>query len=268
MQPQIEFSHVLVELSVNRNDPCEILRELISNLYDAKAQSIFYAPLQDRNGFVFLDDGAGLSTTEKRNGITPWEAFFSIGKSTKKKGEDIGYKCQGSKLCFACQRILVATTAHKQQGWNFIVIENPRSNLNVDVNISPGASTDIETTLTDFYKSASSSSSDALAALSLQLSAVSATSGTLIAIDQLETESFTKYFATSLEFSSTYLYNYMRFYSCHGAIRSINKNQGFSAAQVLQISKSIYQASFFVFDGSEFQSIEFGFPIPGYSAGP
>ncbi len=110
MTPQIEFKHVLGELSVNRNDPCEVLRELISNSYDANASHIVYMPLKDRHGLVFLDDGTGLNHQTSINGITPWEAFFSIGKSTKKQGDSIGYKCQGSKLCFACARILVAST--------------------------------------------------------------------------------------------------------------------------------------------------------------
>ena len=60
MNPQIEFKHVLGELSVNRNDPCEVLRELVSNSYDAHASHIVYMPLKDRNGMVFLDDGSGL----------------------------------------------------------------------------------------------------------------------------------------------------------------------------------------------------------------
>jgi hypothetical protein len=98
INPQIEFRHVLNELSVNRHDPCEVLRELISNSYDAKAKNILYVPLKDQRGFAFFDDGTGLDTNKQIHGITPWAAFFSIGKSTKQQGDGIGYKCQGSKL--------------------------------------------------------------------------------------------------------------------------------------------------------------------------
>lgn len=35
--PTISYTHILSELSVNRKDPCEVIRELISNSYDAKA---------------------------------------------------------------------------------------------------------------------------------------------------------------------------------------------------------------------------------------
>ena len=42
LTPQVDFSRVLKEISVNRNDPCEIIRELVSNSYDAKAKNIWY----------------------------------------------------------------------------------------------------------------------------------------------------------------------------------------------------------------------------------
>jgi hypothetical protein len=130
MHPHIEFSHILNELSVNRNDPCEVIREIISNAYDAAASKILYAPLEEESGFLFFDNGVGLSSDEAINGVTPYEAFFSIGKSTKKKGESIGYKCQGAKLCFAATRILVITRSAKEADWRAIRIENPRQVLN------------------------------------------------------------------------------------------------------------------------------------------
>ena len=103
--PIISYNHILSELSVNSQDPCEVIRELISNSYDAKASQIQIYPLIKENGFIFFDDGIGLNETEETNGITPYRAFFSIGKSTKVQGDYIGYKCQGSKLCFASKKI-------------------------------------------------------------------------------------------------------------------------------------------------------------------
>ena len=64
MQPRIEFKHVLGELSVNRHDPCEVLRELISNSYDANATKIIYSPLNEERGLIFYDNGSGLNTTK------------------------------------------------------------------------------------------------------------------------------------------------------------------------------------------------------------
>lgn len=43
--PDISYTHVLSELSVNRKDPCEVIRELISNSYDAQASIIEIYPL-------------------------------------------------------------------------------------------------------------------------------------------------------------------------------------------------------------------------------
>lgn len=112
LTPQVDFSRVLKEISVNRNDPCEIIRELISNSYDAKAKNIWYAPLKGK--VIFLDDGEGLSMHDQ-NGISALESFFSIGKSTKLNGgESIGYKCQGSKLCFASKAVTVITKTVKR----------------------------------------------------------------------------------------------------------------------------------------------------------
>lgn len=152
LRPKIEFRHVLGELSVNRNDPCEVIRELISNSYDAEASNMVYAPIGEEKGFAFFDDGTGLSSTEEINEITPYEAFFSIGKSTKLKGEAIGYKCQGSKLCFACQRIIVITKCLSEKNWRSIVIENPRDKLTIDYDITPKTEESPWITLSDFLQ--------------------------------------------------------------------------------------------------------------------
>ncbi len=127
--PIISYSHILSELSVNREDPCEVIRELISNSYDAKASQIQIYPLLQEKGFIFFDDGIGLSETEEINGITPYIAFFSIGKSTKIPGESIGYKCQGSKLCFASKKITIITKCSDEPSWRYISIDNPKKNI-------------------------------------------------------------------------------------------------------------------------------------------
>ncbi|NEN89029.1 MAG: hypothetical protein F6K48_08965, partial [Okeania sp. SIO3H1] len=85
--PVISYSHILSELSVNREDPCEVIRELVSNSYDADASQIHIYPLLQEKGFIFFDNGTGLSETKETNGVTPYCAFFSIGKSTKIQGE-------------------------------------------------------------------------------------------------------------------------------------------------------------------------------------
>jgi len=74
--PEIDYKHVLSELSVNRKDPCEVIRELISNSYDADASKIKIFPLLKEKGFIYFDNGTGLSETTEINGITPYKAFF------------------------------------------------------------------------------------------------------------------------------------------------------------------------------------------------
>jgi len=126
---EVYFDHVLFELSKNRKDPCEIIRELIANSYDAKASKIWIHPLLQYQGFIFFDNGIGISETEEINGITPYKAFFSIGKSTKIFGESIGYKCQGSKLCFAANKFTLITRCQAEKFWRSLSIDNPKSNL-------------------------------------------------------------------------------------------------------------------------------------------
>jgi len=262
MRPQIEFKHVLGELSVNRNDPCEVLRELISNSYDAQALNLAYIPLKDHQGFVFLDDGSGLDTKTKINGITPWEAFFSIGKSTKKQGESIGYKCQGSKLCFACGRILVATTSDRKKGeWFYKTIDNPRINLDTNFDISPSKSKSIETVLDDFIGTATADTASALSHIKDLLSGNTiGKTVTLILIDNLETESYLKHFTVGNNPAESYVYNYIRFYTRHGDVRYLSTTQGFSASQRTQVSNGIKPAEFTIFSNDTISSIPFGYP--------
>lgn len=260
MKPQIEFRHVLSELSVNRNDPCEVLRELVSNSYDAGAKSIYYVPLKDQRGFAFLDDGSGLDSVTEVKGITPWAAFFSIGKSTKNKGDGIGYKCQGSKLCFACARILVATTSGKPKGeWKYKIIDNPRTNLDVSLEIAPDTTLDLPTLLDSFFATPSGDTATALKHLSERVTTLPS-SGTLILIESLDTEDFNKYFAIGSKAEDSYVFNYIRFYTRHGDCRWITAAQGFTAAQRTQLTPGIVGAAFTCFAGKKSTQVPFGYP--------
>lgn len=260
MKPQIEFKHVLGELSVNRNDPCEIIRELISNSYDAEAKNIAYFPLEDQKGLMFFDDGIGLNTSNQKNGITPWEAFFSIGKSTKQKGEGIGYKCQGSKLCFACSRILVATLLNGSKSWLYKIIDNPRNNLDINFDIRPKATEEIELLLHDFYTSNSANTNLAVSALIDFIKSKKIKSGTLIVIDGLDAEAFGKYFSFSKKIEESYVYNYVRFYTRQGDARNLTKTQGFSGSGIAQVTGKLNGADLYVFANKNLIKVPFGYP--------
>jgi len=262
MRPQIEFRHVLGELSVNRNDPCEVLRELVSNSYDAAATHISYLPLKDRQGIAFLDDGIGLDHTTLINGITPWEAFFSIGRSTKKQGDSIGYKCQGSKLCFACSRILVATTRDRTAGeWHYRIFDNPRTNLDTSSDIAPIRSEDINAVLQEFLPTRTADTAASFAHLESLLSGSRlSSSATLIIIDGLETEGYARCFSVGPNARESYVYNYIRFHTKHGDVRHLTAAQGFSPSERRQIVPGVKGAELSIFANGEESLVPFGYP--------
>ena len=111
----------------------------MSNSYDAGAQNIYVIPLYQRKGLLFFDDGSGLSMDEKDavKEVLPYVAFFSIGKGTKTQGEQIGYKCQGSKLCFASRRFSLITRCKGEKDWRWISVRDPKKVLNEKFPIDP-----------------------------------------------------------------------------------------------------------------------------------
>lgn len=260
MQPQISFKHVLSELSVNRTDPCEVIRELISNSYDAKAKNIKYAGIASLRGFIYWDNGIGLDRVEKINDITSWEAFFSIGKSTKTKGESIGYKCQGSKLCFASNRILVLTRTKQDNEWHWHVIENPRQTLGPDIDISPKSTATPWDILVDFVGQSAADTAKVLNEFNENFFNENFKSGTLIAIQNLDVDSFTKHLLGSAPSANSYLANYIRLATKQGDTRKITDDQGFKPSHVKQISAGLAECKLELFDGESFFSVPFGFP--------
>lgn len=260
MKPQIDFKHVLSELSVNRTDPCEVVRELISNSYDAKATNIRYAGIDSLRGFVYWDNGTGLDRLETINNITPWEAFFSIGKSTKTKGDFIGYKCQGSKLCFASNRILVLTKTKQDIEWHGHIIENPRQTLGPDINISPKSTTSPWQILADFVGQSATDAAKVLNEFNEGFFTQHFKTGTLIAIQNLDVDSFTKHLLGSAPTENSYLANYIRLATKHGDTRKIFEQQGFKPSHVKQISTGITECKLELFDGESFSPVPFGFP--------
>ncbi len=260
MKPQIDFTHVLRELSVNRTDPCEIVRELISNSYDAKSTKIRYAAIESLKGFIYWDNGDGLCTTTQSNEITPWEAFFSIGKSTKIKGESIGYKCQGSKLCFASSRILVLSKTKSKDEWHFLIKENPRQTLNPESEILPTFTKDPANTLSKFVGTSSADGTNVLNLFNEDFFEGEFESGTLIAIQGLDIENFTRYLLGSSPTLDSYLANYIRLATKHGDTRLISTDQGFKPNHVKQVNSGIKECTFEIFDGKSFIDIPAGFP--------
>jgi hypothetical protein len=249
IRPKINYSHVLAELSVNSKYPCEVIRELISNSYDARATEIRYYPLlqSELDGFLFFDNGTGMSHTQKVNGTSPYESFFSIGYSTKTLGEGIGYKCQGAKLAFACRKLVLITRCDGEERWRYKVIHNPREQLTKDTDIAPTYEMEPWTKLReDISRKPNKNTQRILHTLDQDFFESRFTSGTMIVILGFEGSgsgrgNFSRYFGTKNDLAEvrlpkelpnyelSYLWNYIRFYTRHGDIRILNADKtGFS----------------------------------------
>ncbi len=237
-RPQQSFQHTLKEIAVNRQDPCELVRELISNAYDAKATEIMVVPYLQKKGLIFFDNGVGLSESEadKKNGIVPWIAFFSIGRTTKTKGSGIGYKCQGSKLCFASSRVTVITRCTGENEWRMKLIENPKQALNENYDLKPERTTEPWSVLAERVVTEPDERSVALLEiLSNKFFENDFKSGTLVVIDGFDVQDYGKYFSVGST-DSSYLYNYLRFITAHGDVRQFSAaDSGFTKVDTTSV---------------------------------
>jgi hypothetical protein len=245
LKPEVSFTHTLAEIAVNRADPCELARELISNSYDAGASNIRVYALAERHGLLFFDDGTGLSRDEedRKNGILPYVAFFSIGKGTKTHGDGIGYKCQGSKLCFASQRFTLITRVENDTTWWCKTIDNPKINLTDRYELDP----DPVDEPWEFLKhkvlnGAGARTRQILDSLDEKFFREKFQHGTMLVIEEFETDDYDQYFSTNTP-NNNYLYQYIRLHTAHGDCRSIRKSQGFRQADILAVSRTVQQSS-------------------------
>ena len=225
--PEIDYKHVLSELSVNRKDPCEVIRELISNSYDAQASRIEIYPLLQYQGFIFFDNGIGLSETEEVKGITPYRAFFSIGKSTKIQGDFIGYKCQGSKLCFASKKFALITRCSNEDNWRSISIDNPKDNLSPQYNIQSNIDNHPWQTLQNLFSIPKRQSTNIINNLNEDFFHKRFTTGTMIIVQGLEVERFSTYYNSEEDGITkwSYLKHYIRFNTRHGDMRILRYSE-------------------------------------------
>jgi hypothetical protein len=226
--PVISYNHILSELSVNRKDPCEVIRELISNSYDANATNIEIYPLLQEKGFIYFDDGIGLNEVQEVNGITPYVAFFSIGKSTKVQGESIGYKCQGSKLCFASKKITVITKCQDELFWRYKSIDNPKNNLNEKFNISSEFHQQPWNILNELFPRPKNLTKNILDELNhVFFSSKFNTQVTMIIVEDLEVDDFSTYYSSDDVGSTTwsYLKHYIRFNTRHSDMRILRSDE-------------------------------------------
>lgn len=263
--PKISYKHALSEIAVNRDDPLEIVRELISNAYDANATLIRIFPFISTKTLVFFDNGIGLDNTIEigEAKVTAFQAFFSIGTSTKPRGTAIGYKCQGSKLCFATTRTIVITRCEIDTSWRCLLIDNPRMNLSNEFSLDAQVKEDPWQFLSENLFTVQSEDAAKLKdSLGKTFFKTEFKTGTLVAMVELDAENFSDNFGISTAHPK--LVEYIKFYTAHGDTRHIaNQEYGFPKGSFDTFRKiipervpilSVWQSS------GDDVTIPFGFP--------
>lgn len=266
---EISYKHTLSELSVNRKDPCEVVRELISNSYDAGATQIKIYTLLQYDGFIFFDNGTGISQVRGKNDISPMDAFFSIGYSTKVKGGSVGYKCQGSKLCFACSKFALLTRCEDSQdnAWDYVDIDNPKQNLpRTSYTVEPKSEHDPFAVIEFLLDQPDARTAPILNDLKDLFSQFS--HGTLIFVKGLEVEDFSKYYGT--DDSYPYIYEYIKHYTKHGDVSILDAESTMFKLQDEEAFKNSSPSysqecclDIWDYDRAELKTIKQGYPYVG-----
>lgn len=101
--PKVNEVNEFIEIASDFEDPLEVIREALSNSYDANATWVDIEIKQDdegRNTLSIEDDGHGMDEDDL-------ESFFDLGNSNKEDG--IGYKGHGTKIYYKSDEIRVQT---------------------------------------------------------------------------------------------------------------------------------------------------------------
>jgi hypothetical protein len=117
IRPRVNEAREFLEIAKDFKDPKEILREALSNSWDAKAsRAILKFDLVRISGsrrkkiiVELSDDGEGMSATKREGiGTSEIEDFFNLGDSHKPYGS-IGTKGHGTKIYYKSNGITVDT---------------------------------------------------------------------------------------------------------------------------------------------------------------
>ena len=104
--PKVNEVNEFLEIASDFEDPLEVIRESLSNSYDAGATEVEIT-IRDRpigSEIIIDDNGEGMDHQDL-------ESFFDLGNSTKRGRDDgsIGYKGHGTKIFYKSERVLVNT---------------------------------------------------------------------------------------------------------------------------------------------------------------
>ncbi len=151
INPQVDAVREFIEIANDFSNPLDIVREAISNAYDAKANKIWIAfdvidEYGDRQLRITLkDNGHGMNKEDL-------QAFFNLGSSSRRSDKDaIGEKGHGTKVYFNSLKIEVTSKKDKKQC--HAVMDKPFKKLKmgelptVSVTITDADSEDTETTI-------------------------------------------------------------------------------------------------------------------------
>ena len=124
--PQVSASREFMEISNDFANPLEIVREAISNSFDAKASEIkidfnvIKIDGEEVLQIIFTDNGEGMD----ENGL---KSFFDLGNSTKEGENNIGEKGHGTKVYFNSSKIEITTIRDNQK--IVAVMDTPKKKL-------------------------------------------------------------------------------------------------------------------------------------------
>ena len=110
IRPTVNETQEFIEIANDFSNPLDLVREAISNSYDAQAKNIEIAfDVVKQYGesilrIIVSDDGSGMSAEQLQN-------FFDLGNSTRRDDANaIGEKGHGTKVYFNSSRIEVETS--------------------------------------------------------------------------------------------------------------------------------------------------------------
>jgi hypothetical protein len=110
LTPAVDSAQEFMEIATDFSNPLDLVREAISNSFDAKATeiSIAFSTIRDAGESILLteiqDDGAGMD-------LAGLQAFFDLGNSLSRGDPTkIGEKGHGTKVYFNSAEITVSTT--------------------------------------------------------------------------------------------------------------------------------------------------------------
>lgn len=109
IEPKVDSAQEFIEIAMDFSNPLDLVREAISNAFDAQAKEIIldFSVIQEYGEKVLkiqiIDDGTGMDM----EGLV---SFFDLGNSLRRNDEDtIGEKGHGTKVFFNSRRIDVIT---------------------------------------------------------------------------------------------------------------------------------------------------------------